>query len=161
MSDKQARRATKAPATKASAAKPAPTLPINSTDTLGRRLRGGTGALIVGGAVAAVGTLLPWFDVAGGTTVAGVESIAGIGSLVLALTAIAIGVFILYRPDHPAARSVAWGGLVAVMGIAALGVIAAVTTGRSEGVTTAAGLLISFAGGMVATTGCRALLTHP
>ena len=114
----------------------------------------------MGGAVAAVGTLLPWFDVAGGTTVAGVESMAGIGALGLALTAIAIGVFILYRPDHPAARSVAWGALVAVMGIAALGVIAAVTTGRSEGVTTAAGLLISFAGGMVATTGCRALLTH-
>jgi hypothetical protein len=155
MSNKQARRAAKAPA-----AKPAPTLPINSTQTLGRRLRGGTGALIVGGALAAVGTFLPWFDVAGGSTVAGVESTAGIGSLVLAVTAVAIGVFILLRPDHPAARSAAWGCLVAVMGIAALGVIGAVTTGRSEGVTTAAGLLISFAGGMVATTGCRALLTR-
>jgi hypothetical protein len=155
MSNKQARRAAKAPATK-----PAPTLPINSTQTLGRRLRGGTGALIVGGALAAVGTFLPWFDLAGGTTAAGVESMAGIGTLVLAVTALAIGVFILFRPDHPAARSLAWGGLVAVMGIAALGVIGAVTTGRSEGTTTAAGLLISFAGGMVATTGCRALLTR-
>ena len=97
---------------------------------------------------------------AGGTTVAGVETMAGIGTLVLALTAVAIGFFILLRPDHPAARSAAWGGLVAVLGIGALGVIAAVTTGRSEGMTTAAGLLISFAGGVVATTGCRALLTH-
>jgi hypothetical protein len=155
MSNKQARRATRA-----SAAKPAPTLTINSTQTLGRRLRGGTGALIVGGALAAVGTLLPWFDLPGGTTAAGVESMAGIGTLVLSVTAMAIGVFILLRPDHPAARSVAWGGLVAVMGIAALGVVAALTTGRSEGTTTAAGLLISFAGGMVATTGCRALLTR-
>ena len=110
--------------------------------------------------MAAVGTLLPWFDVAGGTTVAGVETMAGIGTLVLALTAVAIGFFILLRTDHPAARSAAWGGLVAVLGIAALGVIAALTTGRSEGMTTAAGLLISFAGGVVATTGCRALLTH-
>ena len=93
----------------------------------------GTGALIVGGAVAAVGTLLPWFDLADGTTVAGVESMAGIGTLVLAVTAVAIGVFILLRPDHPAARPAAWGGLVAVMGIAALGVIAALTTGRERG----------------------------
>ena len=122
---------------------------------------GGTGALIVGGALAAVGTLLPWFDVAGGTTVAGVETMAGIGTLVLAVTAVAIGLFILQRPDHPQARSAAWGGLVAVLGIGALGVIAALTTGRSEGTTTAAGLLISFAGGMVATTGCRALLDPP
>ena len=38
MSNKQARRAAKAPATKVT---PAPTLAINSTDTLGRRLRGG------------------------------------------------------------------------------------------------------------------------
>jgi hypothetical protein len=151
MSNKQARRAAKTPA---------PTLAVNSTDTLGRRLRAGTGALIVGGAVAAVGTLLPWFDVAGGATVAGVESMAGIGTLVLSVTAIAIGIFILQRPDHPAARSAAWGGLVAVLGIAALGAAAALTTGRSEGTTTAAGLLISFAGGVVATTGCRALLTH-
>jgi hypothetical protein len=155
MSNKQARRAVKAPA-----ATPAPTLPINSTHTIGRRLRGGTGALIVGGALAAVGTLLPWFDLASGATAAGVESMAGIGTLVLAVTALAIGIFILLRPDHPAARSLAWGGLVAVMGIAALGVIAALTTGRSEGTTTAAGLLISFAGGMIATTGCRALLTR-
>ena len=151
MSNKQARRAAKAPA---------PTLAIVSTDTLGRRLRAGTGALIVGGALAAVGTLLPWFDVAGGTTVAGVESMAGIGTLVLSVTAIAIGIFILLRPDHPAARSAAWGGLVAVLGIGALGAIAAVTMGRSEGMATAAGLLISFAGGVVATTGCRALLTR-
>jgi hypothetical protein len=155
MSNKQARRAAKAPAATA-----APTLPINSTHTIGRRLRGGTGALIVGGALAAVGTFLPWFDMAGGTTMAGVQSMAGVGSLVLALAAVGIGIFILLRPDHPAGRSLAWGGLVAVMGIAALGVIAAVTTGRSEGTTTAAGLLISFAGGMVATTGCRALLTN-
>ena len=155
MSNKQARRAAKAPT-----ANPASTLSINSTDTLARRLRAGTGALILGGALAAVGTLLPWFDVAGGTTVAGVESMAGIGALVLAVTAVAIGVFIVLRPDHPGGRSAAWGSLVAVMGIAALGVIAALTTGRSEGTTTAAGLLISFAGGMVATTGCRALLTR-
>ncbi len=99
MSNKQARRAASAPAAKPAAAS---TLAISSTDTLGRRLRAGTGALIVGGVLAAIGTLLPWFDVAGGTTMAGVETAAGIGVLVLALTAVAIGVFILLRPDHPA-----------------------------------------------------------
>lgn len=151
MSNKQARRASKPSA---------PTLAINSADTLARRLRAGTGALIVGGAVAAVGTLLPWFDVVGGATVAGVETMAGIGTLVLAVTAVAIGLFILLRTDHPGARSAAWGGLVAVLGIGALGAIAAVTMGRSEDMATAAGLLISFAGGVIATTGCRALLTR-
>ena len=155
MSDKQGRRTAGAPA-----AKPTPTLEISSTDTIGRRLRAGTGTLIAGGAVAAVGTLLPWFDLADGTTVAGVESMAGIGALVLSVTAIAIGIFILQRPDHPGARLAAWAGLAAVLGIAALGAGAALTTGRSEGTTTAAGLLISFAGGVIATTGCRALLTR-
>ncbi len=156
MSTKQARRAASAPVTKT----PAPSLAFNSTDTLGRRLRGGTGALIVGGAIAAVGTLLPWFDVAGGTTVAGVATTAGIGTLVLAVAAVAIGVFILQRPDHPQARSAAWGGMIAVAGIGTLGVIAALTQGRSEGTTAAAGLLISFGGGVVGTTGCRALLSR-
>lgn len=155
MSTKQPRRAASA-----KAAQPASTLPITATDTLGRRLRAGTGALIVGGAVAAVGTLLPWFDVADGTTIAGVATTAGLASLVLAAAAVALGVFILQRPDHPAARSAAWGGLVAVVGIGALGAIAAVTQGQSEGTTSAAGLLISFAGGVVGTTGCRALLTR-
>jgi hypothetical protein len=151
MSNKQARRAAKTSA---------PTLAINSSDTLGRRLRGGTGALIVGGAVAAVGTLLPWFDVAGGTTIAGVATTAGICTLVLAVAAVAIGVFILQRPDHPQARPAAWGGMVAVVGIGTLGVIAALTQGGSEGTTAAAGLLISLGGGVVATTGCRALLSR-
>ena len=155
MSDKQAPRAAKASTTR-----PATTLDISSTDTIGRRLRAGTGTLIVGGAVAAVGTLLPWFDLADGTTVAGVASMAGIGALVLSVIAIAIGIFILQRPDHPAARLAAWAGLVAVLGIAALGVGASLTTGQSEGTTTAAGLLLTFAGGVVATTGCRALLTR-
>jgi hypothetical protein len=155
MSNQQGRRAAKAQAAKA-----APTLEINSTDTLGRRLRAGTGALIVGGALAAVGTLLPWFDVADGKTVAGVASMAGLGALVLSVTAVATGIFILQRPDHPAARRAAWAGLAAVLGIAALGVGAALTTGRSEGTTTAAGLLLTFAGGVIATTGCRALLTR-
>jgi hypothetical protein len=155
MSNKQPRRAARA-----KAAQPAPTLAITATDTLGRRLRAGTGALIVGGAVAAVGTLLPWFDVAGGTTIAGVATMAGIGTLVLAVAAVAIGVFILKRPEHPAARSAAWGGLVAAVGIGTLGAIAALTQGRSEGTMAAAGLLISFAGGVVGTTGCRALLTR-
>lgn len=156
MSNKQARRAASAPVAKT----PAPSLGFNSTDTIGRRLRGGTGALIVGGALAAVATLLPWFDVAGGATVAGVETMAGIGTLVLSVTAVAIGLFILLRPDHPGARAAAWGGLVAVLGIGILGFIAALTTGRSEGMSTAAGLLVSFAGGVVATTGCRAMLTR-
>ena len=155
MNDKQAHRAAKA-----TTAGPTLTLGISSTDTIGRRLRAGTGTLIAGGAVAAVGTLLPWFDLADGTTVAGVESMAGIGALVLSLTAVAIGIFILQRPDHPGARLAAWAGLAAVLGIAALGVGAALTTGRSEGTTTAAGLLITFAGGVIATTGCRALLTR-
>jgi hypothetical protein len=154
MSDKQAPRAAKA-----STAGSATTLDINSTDTIGRRLRAGTGTLIAGGAVATVGTLLPWFDLADGTTVAGVASMAGIGALVLSVTAVAIGIFILQRPDHPAARLAAWAALAAVLGIAALGVGAALTTGRSEGTTTAAGLLLTFAGGVIATTGCRALLT--
>ncbi len=156
MSNKQARRAASAPVAKT----PAPTLAFNSTDTVGRRLRGGTGALIVGGAVAAVGTLFPWFDVAGGTTVAGVASTAGIVTLVLSVIAVAIGFFILLRPDHPRARPAAWGGLFAVLGISTLGAIAAVTTGSGEGMTTAAGLLVSFAGGVVAATGCRALVTR-
>jgi hypothetical protein len=155
MSDKQAPRAAKA-----STAKPAPTLEISSTDTIGRRLRAGTGTLIAGGAVAAVGTLLPWFDLADGTTVAGVELAAGIGAFILSVTAVAIGIFILQRPDHPGARLAAWAGLAAVLGIAALGVGAALTTGGSEGTTTAAGLLITFGGGVIATTGCRALLTR-
>jgi hypothetical protein len=156
MSNKQARRAASAPVKKT----PAPSLAFNSTDTLGRRLRGGTGALIVGGALAAVGTMLPWFDVAGGTTVAGVATTAGIVTLVLSVAAVAIGFFILLRPDHPAARQAAWGGTVAVVGIVTLGVIAALTQGRSEGTTAAAGLLISLGGGVIATTGCRALVAR-
>ena len=155
MSNKQVRRAARVTAPRS-----APSITANSTQTLGQRLVMGTGMLIVGGAVAAVGALLPWFAMADGTTTAGVESIAGTGTLVLGVTAAALGVFILLRPDHPAARQAAWGALVAVLGCGALGVIAAVTTGRAEGVTTAAGLLISIAGGMVATLGCRGLLAR-
>jgi hypothetical protein len=156
MSNKQARRAAKPSA----AARQAASVSANSTQTLGRRLRAGTGMLIVGGALGAVGALLPWFALAGGTTTAGVESMAGIGTLVLGVTAAAIGAFILLRPDHPAARQAAWGALVAVLGIGALGVIASLTTGRAPGVTAAAGLLISIAGGIVATMGCRGLLAR-
>ena len=116
--------------------------------------------LIGGGAIAAFGALLPWFDAAGGTTAVGVESMAGIGTLVLGVTAAAIGVFILFRPDHPGARQAARGALVAVLGIGVMGVVAALTTGRAPGVTAAAGLLISIAGGIVATMGCRGLLAR-
>jgi hypothetical protein len=156
MSNKQARRAAKAPA----ATKSAPSLAISPTYSFGRRLRAGTGMLIGGGAVAAFGALLPWFDAANGTTTAGVESAAGVGTLLLGVIAAAIGVFILFRPDRPGARAAAWGALVAVLGIGVLGVVAALTTGRAEGVTTAAGLLISIAGGIVATMGCRGLLAR-
>jgi hypothetical protein len=89
-----------------------------------------------------------------------VASGAGRGALLLSRTAVASGIFILQRPDHPQARLAAWAGLAAVLGIAALGVSAALTTGRSEGTATAAGLLLTFAGGVIATTGCRALLTR-
>jgi len=156
MSTKQARRAARTPV----AVRPVPSVAATSTQTLGRRLRAGTGLLIAGGAVAAVGALLPWFDAIGGTTIAGVESMAGVGTLVLGVVAAAIGVFILLRPDHPDARQAAWGALVAVLGIGALGVVAALTTGRAEGTTTAAGLMFSIAGGMVATMGCRGLLAR-
>ena len=156
MSNKQARRAAKA----RSATGPAPSLSINPTYSYGRRLRAGTGMLIVGGALAAFGALLPWFDLAGGTTTAGVESMAGVGTLLLGVIATAIGVLILFRPDRPGAREAAWGALVAVLGIGVLGVVAAMTTGHAEGVTPAAGLLISVGGGVVATMGCRGLLTR-
>ena len=156
MSNKQARRAAKAPA----ATGPAPSLSINPTYSYGRRLRAGTGMLIGGGAVAAFGALLPWFDAADGTTTAGVETAAGVGTLLLGVIAAAIGVFILFRPDRPGAREAAWGALVAVLGIGVLGVVAALTTGHAAGVTTASGLLISIAGGIVATMGCRGLLAH-
>ncbi len=116
--------------------------------------------LIVGGSMAALGALLPWFDAADGTTTVGVDSVAGIGTLVLGVTAAFIGVLLLLRPDRPGARQAAWGALVAVLGFGALAVISALTTGRAEGMTTAAGLLVSISGGVIATTGCRGLLEH-
>ncbi len=126
---------------------------------MGVRLRSGTGMLIVGGTLAAVGVLLPWFDMPGGVTTAGVESMAGVGALVLGLVAAAIGAFLLRRPGHPATRVMAWVALIASLGILGLALLA-VSIAGPDGGTGATGLLLSVMGGVVATMGCRGLLTR-
>ena len=153
MSNKQARRAAKEPAA------PPGRAPVEAAAVQGRssRLRIGTGMLIVGGLIATVSALLPWLTLADGTTQAGIASASGVGVLLLGPTAVAIGTFILLRPNHAAARQLAQGALVAAVGIGALGVIA-VLLGRGEGATAAAGVLLAITGGMVATLGVRGLL---
>ena len=156
MSNKQARRAYKAPAatqrTPASARGGAPVV-VRSL-----RTRTSTSITIVGGLVAAVGAALPWVNLPDGTSQSGLASPSGIGVLVLGLATAAIGMFILWRPDHPSARSTAWGGVVAVLGIGALGVIATLNVDKASGAAVAPGVLLAIAGGMVATMGLRGLL---
>ena len=114
--------------------------------------------MIGGGLLAALGALLPWLTLPDGSDQAGITSVTGIGVLVLGLVVAAIGVFIRLRPDHPRARTAAWAGLAAAMGIGALGVIAVLTVDKSTGVAVAPGVLFSIGGGMVATMGIRGLL---
>ena len=156
MSNKQARRAAKAPAT----TQPTSATPRGGPPVVVRslRIRTSTSITIAGGLVAAVGAVLPWVNLADGTSQSGLASPAGMGVLALGLATAAIGLFILWRPDHPAARSAAWGGVVAVLGIGALGVIATLNVDKASGATVAPGVLFAIAGGMVATMGLRGLL---
>ncbi len=126
---------------------------------VGVRLRSGMGLVIAGGAIAAVGTFMPWLTATDGTTTAGIESAAGLGALVLALVTIGLGLFILVRPGHPRARVAAWAALATALGIGAL-VVLAVLGGRDGGASAATGILISITGGMIATLGVRGVVTR-
>lgn len=156
MSNKQARRADRAPA----AAQPPPAAGRDGRPVVVRslRIRVSTSLTIAGGFVAVLGAVMPWLNLPDGTSQSGLASASGIGVLVLGLATSAIGLFILWRPDHPSARGAAWGALVAVLGIGALGVIAVVNVDKASGATVAPGVLFSIAGGMVATMGLRGLL---
>jgi hypothetical protein len=156
MSNKQARRAAKTPA----ASQPAPTATPAASPAVVRslRIRTSTSITIVGGLVAVLGAVLPWVNLPDGTSQSGLASPSGVGTLVLGLATAAIGLFILLRPDHPSARGAAWAGVVAVLGIGALGVIAVLNVDKASGASAAPGVLFAIAGGMVATMGLRGLL---
>jgi hypothetical protein len=156
MSNKQARRAAKAPAATTPASETRPSGAPVVVRSL--RIRVSSSITIAGGLLAAVGAVLPWVNLADGTSQSGLASPSGIGVLVLGLATAAIGLFILWRPDHPNARGAAWGGVVAVLGIGALGVIAALNVDKAGGASAAPGVLFAIAGGMVATMGLRGLL---
>lgn len=150
MSNKQARRAAKAPtATRA---------PATSVASVARpRIRASTGMVIGGGVTGIVGSLMPWVTTPDGVTWPGYSTIEGVGTLVLSVTLVALGAFIQLRRDHPRARQMAYGGLVAAMGIAAMGLLTVSAPG-SAGARVEMGVLFGFAGGMVATLGVRGLI---
>lgn len=156
MSNKQARRAAKAPA----ASQPGPASTSSGPSPVARSLRVRTSGSVTigGGLVAALGAVLPWVKLPDGTSQSGLASPAGIGVLVLGLATAAIGLFILWRPAHPSARGAAWGGVIAVLGIGALGVISVLNVDKAGGAAVAPGVLVAIAGGMVATMGLRGLL---
>jgi hypothetical protein len=153
MSNKQARRAARAPGA---------TAPVTASTSLAGlsspRVRVSTGMMIGGGGIAAVSALLPWITLADGTTRAGVATLAGIGTLAFGAAIALVGVFILLRANHPRARTAAWGALAASMGIGAMALIGVLQPGQVEGARVAPGLLFGFAGGMVSTMGVRGLL---
>ena len=138
----------------ATAPSPAPAMASLSSP----RIRVSTGMMIGGGLLAAVSALLPWVTLADGTDKAGISSIPGIGTAILGLIVVAIGVFILLRADHPLARDAAWGGLVAALGVGAMGLIAVLTVDTASGAAVSLGVLPAIAGGMIATMGVRGLL---
>lgn len=153
MTNKQARRAAKA-----TAAPSSPKASVSMASLSSPRIRVSTGMMIGGGLLAVLAAFLPWVTLADGTDKAGVSTIAGIGTVFLGLVIVAIGVFILLRADHPRARQAAWGGLVAAMGIGAMGLAAVLTVDAASGAAVAMGVLPVIAGGMIATMGVRGLL---
>ena len=155
MSNKQAPRADKAPAAAAPTKTSATLAGLSSP-----RIRVSTGMMIGGGGVSAVASFLPWIALADGTTLAGVQTIAGLGNLVLGTIVFVVGVFILLRADHPKARAAAWLGLAAAMGIAAMGLFGVFQPGQYDGAKVEVGVLFAFAGGLVATMGVRGLLEN-
>jgi hypothetical protein len=154
MSNKQARRASKATSTPRSAAGPSSTMASLSSP----RIRVSTGMMIGGGILAVLAALLPWVTLADGTDRAGVATIAGVGTAVLGLVIVASGAFVLLRADHPRARQVAVGGLAAALGIGAMGLTGVLTVDTGTGAAVAMGVLPAIAGGMIATMGVRGLL---
>ena len=156
MSNKQARRAAKAPVATQPTAATAP----GGSPAVARslRIRVSTSMTIAGGLLAALGAVLPWVNLPDGTNQSGLATVPGMGVLVLGLATAAIGLFILWRPDHPSIRGAAWGAVVAVLGIGALGVVAVLNVDKASGASVAPGVLFAIAGGMVATMGLRGLL---
>jgi hypothetical protein len=154
MSNKQARRAAKPTDVTSPAPRPASAMASLSSP----RIRVSSGMMIGGGLLALLSAFLPWVTLADGTDKAGVSTIAGIGTAILGLVVVGIGVFILLRADHPRARRAAWGGLVGAMGIGVMGLICVLTVDKASGAAVAMGVLPTIAGGMIATMGIRGLL---
>lgn len=154
MSNKQARSATRPTAASSPAPRPASAMASLSSP----RIRVSSGMMIGGGLIAAISAFLPWVTYADGTDRAGIGAMAGIGTLVLGLTIVAIGVFILFRADHRRARQAAWGGLVAAIGVGVMALTGVLTVDTTTGAAVALGVLPALAGGMIATMGVRGLL---